>query len=82
MFSLSPCKSLDLRGEFLYSYSCSYQCSYSSVPSARVRYPFGKQKDENVKLKATESPPKSHRCAIVVAYLPVTCYMITVEKTK
>ena len=35
-------------GEFLYS-SCSYQCSYSSTPSARVRYPFGKQKGEKGK---------------------------------
>ena len=33
---------------FLYS-SCSYQCSYSSTPSARVRYPFGKWKGEKGK---------------------------------
>ena len=40
--------SLNWWGEFLYS-SCSYQCSYSSTPSARVRYPFGKQKGEKGK---------------------------------
>ena len=38
------------RVRFLYCHSsCSYQCSYSSAPSARVRYPFGKQKGEKGK---------------------------------
>ncbi len=47
MFSLSPRKSLNLRGEFLYCYSsCSYQRTYSSTPSARG-IKKGKVKTEN-----------------------------------
>ena len=65
MFSLSPRKSLNLRGEF-------FICSFFLLVSMLVfKHSFGKgnkkRKGKNGKLKATAVIQLGHRCATVVA---------------
>ena len=53
--------------EFLYCYSsCSYQYSYSSAPSVRVRYPFGIRKHFSKK-------KYTHAGSLVNTTLPACC---------